>query len=146
MTGRVSTTAPAGPKLDPRLYQIAMLAALLAYGILRLDFEITAGRAALTLAVALLAQYACTRIWKLPAFDPRSALISGLSLCLLLRTNSAGLAIAAAAITIASKFVVRINGKHLFNPTNFGIVAMMLLTGQVWVSPGNGGTSRFSRF
>jgi Na+-transporting NADH:ubiquinone oxidoreductase subunit NqrB len=123
-----------------------MLAVLLAYGVLRLDFEVSAGRAAVTLAVALLTQYACTRFWKLPAFDPRSALISGLSLCLMLRTNSAGLAIAATAITIASKFVVRINGKHLFNPTNFGIVSMMLLTGQVWVSPGQWGNVAFFAF
>jgi Na+-transporting NADH:ubiquinone oxidoreductase subunit NqrB len=146
MTGEATPMAAAPPKLDPRLYQISMLAALLAYGILRLDFEITAGRAALTLAVVLLTQYACTRFWSLPAYDPRSALISGLSLCLLLRTNSAGLAIAAAAITIASKFVVRINGKHLFNPTNFGIVAMMLLTDQVWVSPGQWGNVAFFAF
>ena len=146
MTGNTSTAANAPPRLDPRLYQIAMLAALLAYGMVRLDFEIAAGRAALMLVVALLTQYACTRLWKLPAFDPRSALISGLSLCLLLRTNSVGLAIAAGVITIASKFVIRLRGKHLFNPTNFGIVAMMLLTGQVWVSPGQWGNVAFFAF
>jgi Na+-transporting NADH:ubiquinone oxidoreductase subunit NqrB len=98
------------------------------------------------LAAALLTQYACTRLWKLPAFDPRSALISGLSLCLLLRTNSTGLAIAAAAVTIASKFLIRTNRKHFFNPTNFGIVAMMLLTNQVWVSPGQWGNVAFFAF
>lgn len=146
MTGNASTTAKPPARLDPRLYQISVLAALLVYGVCVLDFEIAAGRAAVMLAVTLLAQYACTRIWKLPAFDPRSALISGLSLCLLLRTNSVGLAIAAAVITIASKFVLRFNGKHLFNPTNFGIVAMMALTGQVWVSPASGGTSHSSGF
>jgi Na+-transporting NADH:ubiquinone oxidoreductase subunit NqrB len=146
MTGEASAAANAPPKLDPRLYQISMLAALLAYGVFRLDFEIAVGRAAIMLAAALLTQYACTRFWKLSTFDPRSALISGLSLCLLLRTNSVGLAIAAAAITIASKFLVRINGKHLFNPTNFGIVAMMLLTGQVWVSPGQWGNVAFFGF
>ena len=139
MPEKLPTTANPALRLDPRLYQIAMLASLLAYGMVRLDFEIAPGRAAVMLVVALLTQYACTRFWKLPAFDPRSALISGLSLCLLLRTNSIALAIAAGVITIASKFVVRIRGKHLFNPTNFGIVAMMLLTGQVWVSPGQWG-------
>ena len=38
---------------DPRLYQIGTLAALLAYGMVWLDFDITAGRAALILATAL---------------------------------------------------------------------------------------------
>jgi Na+-transporting NADH:ubiquinone oxidoreductase subunit NqrB len=131
---------------DPRLYQIGTLAALLAYGILRLDFEIPIACALVTVGGALLAQWFCTRLWGLPAFDPRSALISGLSLCLLLRTNSLWLAGAAAAVAIASKFVVRVNGKHLFNPTNAGIVLMILATGQVWVSPGQWGNVAFFAF
>ncbi|RPH56886.1 MAG: hypothetical protein EHM89_14750, partial [Acidobacteria bacterium] len=76
------------PGRDPRHYQIAVLVSLLVYGIGWLDFEISLARAALILSSVLVAQYVCTTLWKLPAFDPRSALISGLSLCLLLRTNS----------------------------------------------------------
>jgi Na+-transporting NADH:ubiquinone oxidoreductase subunit NqrB len=131
---------------DPRLYQIGTLAALLGYGILRLDFEIPIACALVTVGGALLAQWLCTRLWGLPAFDPRSALISGLSLCLLLRTNSIWLAGAAAAVAIASKFVLRVKGKHLFNPTNAGIVLMILATGQVWVSPGQWGNVAFFAF
>jgi enediyne biosynthesis protein E5 len=133
-------------RLDPRLYQISILATLLVYGTVALDFEIAPGRAALLLVTSLVTQYACTRFWGLPAFDPRSALISGLSLCLLLRTNQTKLAIAAAVVTIASKFIVRINGKHIFNPTNFGIVLMMAATGEVWVSPGQWGNVAFFAF
>jgi enediyne biosynthesis protein E5 len=140
------TGAAASIGRDPRHYQIVMLASLLAYGIARLDFEIAATRAGAILAVALLSQYVCTRLWRLAAFDPRSAAISGLSLCLLLRTNSATLALAATVITVASKFIIRLNGKHLFNPTNFGIVFTMLLTGQVWVSPGQWGNAAFFAF
>lgn len=124
---------------DPRLYQIAVLTSLLLYGVLRLDFEVSPRQAAVLLGTVLLIQAVCTRIWRLPAFDPRSALISGLSLCLLLRTSSLLLAFAAAAITIASKFVIRWHGKHVFNPTNFGIVALLLVTDRVWVSPGQWG-------
>lgn len=142
-----SATPLAGRRgFDPRLYQISMLACLLVYGMFRLDFEISAGRAATILASTLLTQYACTRLWNLPAFDSRSAWISGLSLCLLLRTNSGTLALLTALITIGSKFVIRFDGKHVFNPTNFGIVAMMLLTGQVWVSPGQWGNVAFFAF
>jgi enediyne biosynthesis protein E5 len=146
MIAKTSTAPSALRRWDPRLYQIFTLASLLGYGMLALDFEIAGDRAATILAVALLTQYGCTRLWKLPAFDPRSALISGLSLCLMLRTNSLGLALTATIITIASKFLLRFNGKHLFNPTNFGIVAMMLLTGQVWVSPGQWGNVAFFAF
>src|SRR3954470_2986700 len=131
---------------DPRLYQILILSSLLVYGVARLDLEIPAGRALLLLGVAQLTQHACTRLWRLPAFDPRSALISGLSLCLLLRTNSWALAALAAAAAIAGKFVLRVHGKHVFNPTNFGIVAVMLATGGVWVSPGQWGSAAFFAF
>ncbi|HEV7785505.1 MAG TPA: hypothetical protein VGQ28_09235 [Thermoanaerobaculia bacterium] len=131
---------------DPRLYQILVLACLLVYGVARLDFEIGAGRALLLLGTALLTQLACTRLARLPFFDPKSALISGLSLCLLLRTSSALLAALAAAVTIGSKFVLRVHGKHVFNPTNLGIVALMLATGHVWVSPGQWGSAAFLGF
>ena len=75
----------------------------------------------------------------------RSALISGLSLCLLLRTNRLDLAVLAAVLTIAGKFLFRFRGKHVFNPTNGGLVAMLLLTDQVWVSRVNGDPPRSSR-
>ena len=90
---------------DPRHYQIAVLTGLLVYGLFWLDFEITLPRAALILVSSLSVQWVCTVIWRLPQFDPRSALISGLSLCLLLRTNSVALTLFVAAITIASKFL-----------------------------------------
>jgi Na+-transporting NADH:ubiquinone oxidoreductase subunit NqrB len=81
--------------------------------------------------------------WSLRGLNVRSALISGLSLCLLLRTSRADLAVLAAVLTIASKFLVRFRGKHIFNPTNGGIVAMLLLTDHVWVSPGQWGAAAF---
>jgi len=130
---------------DPRLYQVATLASLLVYGIGWLDFDITPGRAILLLATVLLTQAVCDWRQGRPA-NVRSALISGLSLCLLLRTNDIFLAIAAAVVTITSKFVIRFRGKHVFNPTNGGLVAMMLLTTQVWVSPAQWGTAAFFAF
>lgn len=136
---RTRSDAPALP-LDPRLFQIAALAGLLAYGLLRLDLDVRLPRALLILATVLITQYACTRAWRLPAFDPRSALISGLSLSLLLRTPYALVAAAGAVLAVAGKFVVRIHGKHVFNPTNFALVAL-LLTGQAWVSPGQWGSA-----
>ena len=79
-------------------------------------------------------------------FDPRSALISGFSLCLLLRTNEPLLLIVTAVITIASNFLLRWNGKHLFNPTNFGIVVMLAIGAGVWVSPAQWGSQLYFAF
>ena len=134
---------------DPRVYQIGTLAGLLIYGMGRLEFDITLTRAALLLFTVLATQWIGDRVTRSGApfaMSARSALISGLSLCLLLRTNYAGLAMAAAIVTIASKFLVRVNGKHVFNPTNGGIVAMLLLSDQVWVSPGQWGAVAFFAF
>ena len=142
----VFTQLRASVASDPRHYQIAVLASLLTYGVFALDFEIAAGRAVAILVTALLAQAICTRMWRLPRFDPRSALISGLSLCLLLRTTSVGLALAAAVIAVGSKFVIQFKGKHVFNPTNIAIVGLMAATGQVWVSPGQWGNVAFFAF
>jgi Na+-transporting NADH:ubiquinone oxidoreductase subunit NqrB len=125
---------------DPRLYQIATLAGLLGYGVVWLDFEVQAPTAIAILATALVTQLAGTWLTGRGRFDPLSALISALSLCLLLRTGSLGLAIVTAVVAIASKFVVRVRDKHVFNPTNGALVAMMLVTGEVWVSPGQWGS------
>ncbi len=133
--------------MDPRWFQISALSALLIYGICRLDFDIAPTHAAATLGAVLLTQFVGTRWARLPAFDPKSALISGLSLCLLLRTDSLALAAIAGVVTITGKFLLRVNGKHLFNPTNFGLVATMLATrGAVWVSPGQWGNAAFFAF
>lgn len=131
---------------DPRYYQIAVLSSLLLYGLLKLDFQISWGRVVFLLSSVLAVQFICTFIFKLGRFDPRSALISGLSLCLLLRTNQALLAFLAGAIAILSKFIFRLQGKHFFNPTNFGIVAMLLFFDSAWVSSGQWGNIAFFAF
>ena len=131
---------------DPRSYQIATLVALVAYGLIGLDLEIQPRVAFTIVIVALAVQLAGTRLAKLPRFDPKSALISSLSLCLLLRTDALGLAAITAAVTIASKFLLRIDDRHVFNPTNFGLAVMMALGTSVWVSPGQWGTGAFFAF
>ena len=134
---------------DPRLYQIGTLAALLVYGMGWLEFDITPIRAALILASALGTQKVCDRLsGSRAAFasTSRSALISGLSLCLLVRSNVHALACLAAAIAIASKFLIKVRGKHVFNPTDGAIVLLLLVTNQVWVSPGQWGTAAFFAF
>ncbi len=128
---------------DPRLYQIAVLGALLAWGVARLELEVEPRVAAAILASALAAQLAFTRAFRLPAFEPKSALISGLSLCLLLRTASPWLGAAAGAIAIASKFLVRWQGKHVFNPSNIALVALLAASERVWASPGQWGSGPF---
>ena len=131
---------------DPRHYQMTVQAALLLFGIAWLDFETTAARCALTLAACLAAQWAGSRFVHPGRFEWRSALISGLGLCLLLRAASPMLLVATSVVSVLSKFVIRVRGKHLFNPTCFGLTAMMALHQNVWVSPGQWGHAAFAGF
>jgi Na+-transporting NADH:ubiquinone oxidoreductase subunit NqrB len=69
----------------------------------------------------------------------RSATITALSLCLLLRGNEYTTMAIAGCLAIASKFLFRFRDKHCFNPANFGIIAALTLTNDAWVSPGQWG-------
>lgn len=131
---------------DPRYYQIAVLGSLVAFGVIGLDFGISAINAAAIVTMALATQYAGTRIFRLPAFDPLSPLITSLSLTLLLRTDLVGLAALAAVIAIGSKFVIRVRGKHIFNPANVAIVTLILATDHAWISSGQWGNAAIGAF
>ena len=119
-----------------------MLSALLGYGVFGLDFDLGWNQIAGVIGVALAVQLLCTKLWRLPAYDPRSALISGIGLCTLLRTNGLDPAMVAATLAVASKFVLRWRGKHLYNPTNLALV-IMLATGAGWISAGQYGHVAF---
>jgi Na+-transporting NADH:ubiquinone oxidoreductase subunit NqrB len=69
----------------------------------------------------------------------RSALITALGLCLLLRANQLMTMVLAGCLAISSKFLFRFDNKHFFNPANFGIIAAITLTSDAWVSPGQWG-------
>jgi len=131
-----------GRRIDPRWYQIAMLSALLGYGMYGLGFDLGWIHVAGVIGAALGTQLLCTRLWRLPRFDPLSALISGIGLCTLLRTNGIPPAMLAAALAIASKFILRWRGKHLYNPTNL-VLVVMLVAGAGWISPGQYGHVAF---
>ncbi len=90
-------------------------------------------------------QYLPQQIFSLEAFKSfasnslRSALITSLSLSLLLRAEHFTTLIVAGVLAILSKFIFQINDKHWFNPANFGIVIALCLTDAAWVSPGQWG-------
>ncbi len=125
---------------DPRHYQILTLAGLLAFGWGTGAFEIAPNQ---FVAVALAACAAQALGSFLIAIKPdfRSALITALSLSLLLRADAAWPLAAAAAIAVGSKFSLRLYGKHIFNPANIAMVAMLLATDAVWTTPGQWGTA-----
>lgn len=125
---------------DPRHYQILTLSAVLAFGWSMRAFEIEP----IQFVVVVLS---CCAVQWLGSFliatrpDFRSPLITSLSLTLLLRADAVWPLVAAAAIAVGSKFMFRLGGKHVFNPANIGIVAMILMTDAAWTTPGQWGTA-----
>jgi enediyne biosynthesis protein E5 len=126
---------------DARHFQIVALSSLLTINFVWIDFGAKPVYCALAIGSALATQIVCSRYFRLPQIDLRSPLITGLSLSLLLRADEPWLPAVAGIIAIASKFVVRVDGKHVFNPAGFAIVALLLTSGDVWISPGQWGSS-----
>ena len=125
---------------DPRHYQIVTLSALLVFGLSRGIFETTWLQVAV-IAVAACATQTFGAMLMASRIELRSALITTLSLSLLLRADTVWPLALAAVIAVGSKFTLRAGSKHIFNPANIGIVTVATLTSAAWVSPGQWGTA-----
>lgn len=123
---------------DARHAQILALSAFLSAGLLFFGFRIDALVPPVILGAALGAQAIGARLAGI-AFEPRSALITALSLTLLLRVSEPWIAALAAVLAIGSKFAIRVEGRHIFNPANFGLIVVATLLPGAWVSPGQWG-------
>ncbi len=133
--------------LDPRYFQVIFQAFFLFYGIFILHWEADTWHYIASIGGTLFFQFTLesirTKNWVRLEYFQRwgfSGLISAMSLCLLLKTNTVWISLLAAFLTVASKFIFRYKGKHLFNPSAFGIVAVLLLTEGAWLSPGQWGS------
>jgi enediyne biosynthesis protein E5 len=124
---------------DARVFQIVFLALLLMTGVLLRDFAIQPLQVALTFGAGLAAQ----AFWlERLGFKHRgilSAVVTCCGLSLLLRSDTLWVHPLAAAFAISSKFVLRVRGKHLYNPANLGVIAAITLLPGTWASPGQWG-------
>ncbi len=133
---------------DARYFQILFQSIFLCYGIFFLHWQNENWLYATYFFTSLCTQFVCEYFLgrkELPFFKRLkngipSVLISSFGLSLLLKTNYWWVAVLAAAVSILSKYILRINGKHIFNPSALGIVIALLLTGEAWISPGQWGS------
>jgi len=131
---------------DARDYQILFLLLFLILGIGTRDWTLKPELMATIFASCLLTQRVLS--WAIavptPNSEPtdwgwRSAIITALGLCLLLRAESYTTMAIAAICAIGSKFLFKLDGKHWFNPANFGIIVALVFCHYAWVSPGQWG-------
>lgn len=134
---------------DARYFQIIFQSIFLSYGIFFLHWRNENWLYAIYFVTSLVAQCVCEYflgrknipfLQRLTNGIP-SVLISSFGLSLLLKTNYWQVAVFAAVVSIFSKYILRINGKHIFNPSALGILAAIMLTGNAWISPGQWGSS-----
>ena len=130
---------------DPRYFQITILFSLLVYGFIANKIDYTILSLFLTIASCLATQLFFCKMYKID-IDYKSSLITSFSLTILLRISEIWLYPFFGFIAIASKFLIRSNNKHLFNPANFAIVLALLTTNQSWVSPSQWGNQAIFAF
>ena len=108
--------------LPPLLITSILLSAHLSFGILE-GWE----RTGLAIVTAIGAELALGRFTYGRWPHPASAYISGISAGILVRSPFLWPYVLCSLISIASKYVLRVRGRHLWNPTNFGVSAVVFL-------------------
>ena len=125
---------------DPRLHLAAVIISLQVLGQVAFEFR-------LSIAQILVAVLTCgvlevgIALWRQRVILwPASALLTGNGVAFILRVpgtehgdwwslHGGWIFAGTAAVGLLSKYVIRLRGRHLFNPSNFGLVVCFLLLG-----------------
>jgi Na+-translocating ferredoxin:NAD+ oxidoreductase RnfD subunit len=108
--------------VPPVFITLILLGGQLSFGILE-SYE----RTLLAIGTAIALELVLGRIFLGKWLNMASAYITGISVGILVRSPWFWPYALAAALAITSKYVVRFRGKHLFNPSNFGISVVLFL-------------------
>jgi Na+-transporting NADH:ubiquinone oxidoreductase subunit NqrB len=133
--------AVAGLPRDVRLWQILFLASLLTFGVLARDFTLRPAQMALAFGAGLATQAFWLRAKGMQQKGFLSAVVTCFGLSILLRSDTLWAHPLAACLAMSAKFVIRVHGKHVFNPANLGVIAATTLLPGTWVSPGQWGNA-----
>jgi len=106
----------------PLFITCILLIGHLSYGILE-SYQKTA----LAIAVAIVAELVLGRIFFGKWLNLASAYITGISVGILVRSPAYWPYALCSLISIMSKYVLRVKGRHIWNPSNFGIAVLLLL-------------------
>jgi Na+-transporting NADH:ubiquinone oxidoreductase subunit NqrB len=108
--------------IAPLFITFILVVGHLGYGILE-SYEKTA----IAIVVAIVAELVLGRIFFGKWLNLSSAYISGISCGILIRSPALWPFALASLLSIMSKYVLRVKGRHLWNPSNFGICALLFL-------------------
>lgn len=124
---------------DPRKTQIILMGTLLMLGAFARDFSIRPEQVLLTFASGILTQFFFLKVLKIQERGYLSAVITCLGISLLYRNQSLWVHPAVTCTVMSAKFLLRVNGKHLFNPGMFAVILGIKIFPGGWVSPAQWG-------
>jgi hypothetical protein len=135
------------PKLDdPRLRLAVVIISLQVLGQVGLGFKVSIAQIVVSIAVCALIDVAIGWRERHALVWPASGMLTGNSIAFILRAagtrhgdwwslNGVEWFVLASVLGMASKYVIRYKGRHLYNPSNFGLVAVFLAVGIQHVYP-----------
>jgi enediyne biosynthesis protein E5 len=134
-TGPAVATAPR-PRftIDKRYLAPVLVTMVLIIGQVTFGFLESWSRTALAIGVAIAVELVLGRIFAGTWPHLASSYISGISVGMLVRSPAFWPYALCSAISITSKYVLRLDNRHIWNPSNFGIVAMLVLAGDTVAS------------
>ena len=121
-------------KLDNRYLAPMLITGILVGGHLSFGILESYEKTALAIVTSILFEIALGRIFYGTWPHLASAYITGISVGILLRSPVMWPYGLCSAISITSKYVLRVKGRHIWNPSNFGICAMLFLAGDTVAS------------
>ena len=108
--------------VPPAFLTLILLVGQLSYGILDSYWNVV-----VSVVTSLVAEVILARTVLKTRKNLASAYISGISVGILIRSNMVWPYAMCAAISILSKYVLRYKGRHLWNPSNFGVSWMLFM-------------------
>ena len=108
--------------IAPGFITLILVVGHLSYGILE-----SYTRTALAIVTAIAAELVLGRLMYRKWLHPASAYISGISVGILVRSPAFWPYAVCSLLSIGSKYVLRWRGRHLWNPSNFGISVMVFI-------------------
>ena len=131
---------------DPRLHLAAVIITLQVLGQTAFGFNLSIAQILVALGTAPVLEVGIAFFRQRVIMWPASALLTGNGVAFILRvrerrtatggaSTARGSSRAMAAVSLLSKHVIRLKGRHIFNPSNFGLVLCFLVLGKARAEP-----------
>jgi hypothetical protein len=131
---------------DPRMHVAAVLITLQVLGQTVLGFRLSVAQILICLATGALIEFGVAFFKDTAIMWPASGLLTGNSTAFILRTpgtlhgqwwslHGIWIFVGVVAISMASKYLIRWRGRHIFNPSNLGLVIAFVALGPRFTEP-----------